>query len=105
MQRKDAKYRESHIESLAKYVAVKRDTIHSIEVKKINTSELTRVTAAKLKWYLKDRNGMIRNLLIPDYMIHNVLSIIGALAFTLLIMNLTTEEEKHSPVMIIATEV
>jgi len=105
VQRKDAKYRESHIESLAEYFEVKRNTTRSIEVKEIKIFERTRAIAVKHKWYLKGRYGMIRNLLITNYRIHNVLSIIGALAFTLLIIQLTTEEEKHWPAMIIATKV
>ena len=43
---------------------------------------------------------MIRNLLIPNYRINKILAIIGTFAFTLLIIQLTTEEENHSLAMI-----
>ena len=46
---------------------------------------------------------MIRNLLLPDYRIHEILSIIGALAFPLLILQLLTTEEKNVPSLIILT--
>ena len=72
------------MEKLADYFSDKRDTTRVIELKKISTLERTRNTAAKHKWYLKERHGMIRNLLIPDYCIHDILAIIGVLAFTLL---------------------
>ena len=67
VQTKAIKTREAHIDSLAEHFAVKRNTTRIVEVNKIKTSKRTRATAAKHKWYLKDRHGMIRNLLIPDY--------------------------------------
>ena len=73
------------MEKLTEHFAERRQTTRTIELKKITTSERTRTTAAKHKWYLKERHGMIRNLLIPDYKIHNILAIISVIAFTLLI--------------------
>ena len=73
-------------------------------MEKIKNSE-PRATAAKHKWYLKDRHGMIRNLLIPDYRLHDILSIIGALAFILLILQLLSPEEEYKPSSIITSGV
>ena len=101
VQRSAAEHRDAHIAALAEYFATTRNTSRCIEVKKIKTSERTRATAAKHKWYLKDRHGMIRNLLIPDYRLHEIISIIGVLAFTLLIFQLLTHKETHSPSLII----
>ena len=84
------------MEKLADHFAEKRNTTRAIEVKKISTSERTRSAAAKHKWYLKERHGMIRNLLIPDYCIHEILSIIGILAFTLFIQQLMAPTGKYS---------
>jgi len=96
IQRQSIKIRESHMEKLADHFAEKRNTTRAIEVKKISTSERTRRRAAKHTWYLKERHGMIRNLLIPDYRIHEILSIIGTLAFTLLIKHLLAPPGKYS---------
>ena len=103
IQRQSIKIRESHMEKLADHFAEKRNTTRAIEVKKISTSERTRSTAAKHKWYLKERHGMIRNLLIPDYCIHEILSIIGILAFTLFIQQLMAPTGKYSQSMVVAT--
>ena len=48
----------------------------------IKKYEEIRKTLAKHKWYLKERTGMIRNLLVPDYLLHQTLAIIGILAWT-----------------------
>ena len=48
---------------------------------------------------------MIRNLLIPDYRLHNILAIIGTLSFTLLILHLLLEEAQYTPAIVIATGV
>jgi len=40
---------------------------------------------------------MIRNLLIPDYRVHDILAIIGIIAFTLLIQQLLLEQETYTP--------
>ena len=103
VQIKAVQTREAHIDSLAEHFAAKRNTTRIVEVKKIRTSERTRATAAKHKWYLKDRHGMIRNLLIPDYRLQDILSIIGALAFTLMIFQLLSAEEDYNQTLIIAT--
>ena len=79
-------HRATHMEQLAEHFALHRDTSRIVEMKKITTSETVRQTAAKHKWYLKERHRMIRNLLIPDYCIHYILAIIGVLVFTLLIL-------------------
>ena len=73
------------MEKMAEHFAEKRHTTRVIELNKLTTYERTHNTAAKHKCYLKDRHGMIRNLLIPDYKIHNILAIIGVISFTLLI--------------------
>ena len=88
VQRNNLKIREFHMEQLADYYANVRNTTRVIETKKIIISERTRNTTSKHKLYLKERHGMICNLLIPDYRVHNLLAIIGALAFTLLIQQL-----------------
>ena len=46
---------------------------------------------------------MIRNLLIPDYKIHNILAIIGVIAFTLLIQQLLMDEDTYSPEIVVVT--
>lgn len=96
-------HRKSHMETLAEHFAVKQETKQVIEVIKIKTSERTRATAAKHKWYLKERHGMIQNLIIPDYRVHNILAIIGAMAFTLLILQLLTGDGIYTPELVIAT--
>ena len=72
--------RESHMQVLAERYAERRDTTRAIEIKKMKQYEDVRRTAAKPKWYLKGRNGMIRTLLVPDYSLHQILAIIGTLA-------------------------
>ena len=62
--------REEHMKVLAEHYAERRNTTKVIEINKILTYENIRKTAAKHKWYLKERNGMIRTLLVPDYKIY-----------------------------------
>ena len=102
-QKTAAHNRDSHMVALAENFAVKRETTRVIEVKKIKSSESICTTTAKHKWYLKERHGMIRNLLIPDYRLHNILAIIGTLSFTLLILRLLLEEVQYTPAIVIAT--
>jgi len=101
VQRSAADHRNTHIAALADHFSITRNTTRGIELKKIKTSERTRATAAKHKWYLKDRHGMIRNLLIPDYRLHEIISIIGVLAFILLIYQLLSPTEVHTTSVII----
>ena len=70
---------------LAEHYAEKRDTTKVIKVKKIHISELTHRTAVRHTFYLKERHGMIRNLLVPDYRIQDILAIIKVLVFTIMI--------------------
>ena len=80
MQRNSKDRRESHIQVLAEHYAERRDTTRAIEIKKMKQYEDVRRTSAKHKWYLKERNGMTRTLLVPDYSLHQILAIIGTLA-------------------------
>lgn len=86
---------------VADHYAEIQDTMRVIEVKKISTSERTRNMAAKHIWYIKKRYGTNRNLLIPDYRIHNILAIIGVWALILLIQQLTAVPEAYTPSLII----
>lgn len=47
---------------------------------------------------------MIRNLLIPDYRIHDILASIGVLTLTLLVQQLTVVYEVYIPSLIIMTD-
>ena len=89
--------------ALDNHFAVKWETNRVIEVKNIKYSERTCTTAAKHKLYLKERHGMIHNLLIPDYYVHDILVIISTLTFTLLIFHLLLEEAQYTPAIVIAT--
>ena len=91
------------MEALVEHFAVNQETTRVIEVKKSKSSERTCTTAAKYKWYLKERHGMIHNLLIPNYCVHDILAIIGTLSFTLLIIHLLLEEAQYTPSIVIAT--
>ena len=100
-QKTTAQNRDFHIVSLVKHFAVKQNTTRIIEVKKIKSSERILATATKHKWYLKDRHGMIRNILIPNYGLYDILAIMGALSFTLLILHLLLEEVQYTPAIVI----
>ena len=80
VQRNSKDRRESHMQVLAEHYAERRDTTRAIEIKKMKQYEDVRRTSAKHKWYLKERNGMTRTLLVPDYSLHQILTIIGTLA-------------------------
>ena len=87
--------------TLADHYAEKRDTNRVIEVKKIPQSERTRRTAAKHKWYLKERHGMIRNL-VPGDQIQDILAIIGVLSFTIMMQQLMAEECNYAQPIVVA---
>ena len=72
------------MEVLADHYATRRNTSRGIEIAKIRQSESIRKVSAKHKWYLKDRYGMIKSLLVPDYYSTNISSVIGMLAITTL---------------------
>ena len=74
--------RNSHLQTLAEHFVERWNTTRTIEVNKIKKYEEIRTALAKRKWYLKERTGMIRNLLVPDYLLHQILAIIGKLAWT-----------------------
>ena len=79
VQRQSKDKREAHLEELAEYFASNRQTTKQIEINKIKQSEKIRTTAAKHKWYLKERHGMIRTLLVQEYRLHQIISILGVL--------------------------
>ena len=85
VQRQSKDKREAHLEDLAEHYASRRQTTKENEIKKLKHTEEIRKTAAKHKWYLKERHGMIRTLLVQDYRVHQILSILGALALTVLL--------------------
>lgn len=89
------------MEHLAEHFALCRDTTRVIEINKINTSETIRQTAAKHKWCLKERHAMIRNLLIPNFRVYDVLAIIGVVAFILLIQELIREASTYFPAIVV----
>ena len=97
VQRRSKNIRQTHMKVLADHYAEKRNTVKAIYVKKINHLEVVRGVAAKHKWYLKDRHGMIRNLLVPDYQIHQILAIFGVLAWKIIIV---TFSGGHESVMV-----
>ena len=102
--KKTAQNRDSHMAVLAEHFVAKRETIRVIEVKKIKSSGRTCTTTDKHKWYMKDHHDMIRNLLIHDYRVYNILNIIGTLSFTLLIFHLLLDEAQYKSAIAIATE-
>ena len=103
VQKNAKEHMETHMTQLADHYAEKRDSTRVIEVKKIHTSERTRRTAAKHKWYLKERHGMIRNLLVPDYRLQYILSIMGVIAFTIMVHQLMAEEGRYCQPILIAS--
>ena len=94
MQKNSKDKREEHMKVLAEHYAERRNTTKVIEINKIIKYEAIRKTAAKHKWYLKERNGMIRTLLVPDYKIYQILAIIGILAWTALMGSLCSQPDK-----------
>lgn len=73
-----------------------------IKGKKIHISELTCSTAAKHKWCLKERHGMIRTLLVSGNCSQDILVVIGALAFTIMIQQLIVVKDKCNPSLLMA---
>ena len=54
-------------------------------MRQIKKTEEARTTAAKYKWYLKERYGTIRTLLVQDFRLHQILAILGALELAALL--------------------
>ena len=79
------------MECLAEHYAVMRSTTKIVEVKKIRNAKNTRYLAAKHEWYLAEQHGMIRKILVPDHIVHNILAVFGTLVFTLLILSMLTK--------------
>ena len=67
--------RDSHLDALAEYYAEKRDTTKANEVKKIKHTEAIQRVSAKHTYYLKERHGMIRTLMVPDFKVYQLLSV------------------------------
>ena len=57
----------------------------------------------KDKYFEKKRYGMIRNLLVPDYRIQDILSIIRVIAFTIMIQLLLADEGNYCQPILIAS--
>ena len=81
------------MEKLAEHFTERRHITRTIELNKINISERTRKTVVKHKWYLQEKNSMIRNLFILDYNINNILANISVIAFTLLIQQMLMDRD------------
>ena len=85
VQRHAAVHRDTHMAKLAEHYAEKRETTKQVELDKMYHIEKVQRAAAKHKWYFKERHGMIRSLLVPDFCHHNMAPIFGILAFTFLL--------------------
>ena len=59
--------REEHWIKLAEHYAAQRETTKEIEIKKIQSCKKVRATAARHKYYLKNRHGMISILIVQEY--------------------------------------
>ena len=89
VQRQFKDKREAHLEELAEHYASNRQTTKQTEIKKIKQSKEIRTTSAKHKWYLKERYGMIRTLLVQDYRLHQILSVLGVLPLSAMLGRFT----------------
>ena len=78
--------REEHLIKLVEQCAEQRDTLKEVEIKKIHSCEKVRDTITRHKYYLKNRYGMIRSLMVQDYNVHKILAVIGVLALTTLLI-------------------
>ena len=47
--------------------------------------ERVKKDAAKYNWYLSERYGMIRSLLVPDFKVSDMVPVFGMLVFTFLL--------------------
>ena len=61
--------REEHLEKLADVYAEKKDSTRAQEVKKLAHIERVKKVATKHRWFLKSNFGMVRSLLIPNYVV------------------------------------
>ena len=77
--------RNKHLDVLAEHLAHHRNTKREQELKKIIPAETNRRVSAKHKWYLTSRHGMIRNLLVPEFIVHNMIPVVDMLALTALL--------------------
>ena len=80
-QKKSQENRDPHIDDLAGNYAYRRDTTKAMDVKKIKQTETIQKLSAKHKFYLKERHGMIRTLMVSDYKVHQMFSVFGMLAW------------------------
>ena len=85
VQRHAVLFREEHMAQLAEHYAARRETTKQVELDKMYHIEKVKRAAAKHKWYFKERHGMIRSLLVPDFHHNNIAPIFGILAFTFLL--------------------
>ena len=85
VQRQAALFREDRMVQLVEHFAEKRETTKQVELDKMYHIEKVKRAAAKHKWYFKERHGMIRSLLVPDFHHNNIAPIFGILAFTFLL--------------------
>ena len=84
VQMKSIQFRDEHLAELAQHYALQRNPSKEIEIQNIGHVEKVIRTSKKQKWYLKERHGMIRTFLVPDFQVHHILAIFGALVWTVL---------------------
>ena len=70
---------------MAQHFILYRNTDEEKEICKIGHIEGVIRTVKKHKWYIQERHGMIRSLLVPDFQLYHILVIFGAFAWTVMI--------------------
>ena len=78
------KIRTNHLEVLAAHYANTRNSTRIQEMTKLKHSEQIRSSSTKHKWYLREWHGTIRSILVPDYRIQKISSVVGMIAMTTL---------------------
>ena len=76
-----------------------------MEVNNIRQVERTHKISAKHRWYLIKRHGIIHNLLVPDFMVYEIVSIIGLLAFTTLVQTLMVNSKQYELSLVVLSGV
>ena len=69
VQKNAIKHQKEHLESLVEFYAAQKDTSRAVEIKKLHHIEQVKRMAAKHRWWLKKNYGMIRHILIPEYVV------------------------------------
>ena len=96
IQKRHLEHREEHMAKLAEFYAGQRDTTAAQEIKKLIHIEGVKRIATKHRWYLKGKKGMLKQLLVQNFLVYRMPPVYASWA-VLAMLGICFQSERGGP--------